>query len=401
MKVFYIIFTILNLILLINSLHFSVMSILPFFMKEKKRSKVSNIKHKFMILIAARNEELVIENLIDSLNKQNYDKKLYQICVIPNNCSDRTKEKALKKGCIVIEPNVATKTKGEVLNYIFDYFENNKDFDTYIIFDADNIASKNFLKEINNKINLGYNVVQGFRDTKNLYENVVTGGYGLFFLLQNLFIYLGRSRINESISVNGTGYAIKKDFLNEIHYRAKTVTEDIELTCVCALQDEKIGFAKDAIFYDEQVTGFKMSMRQRRRWMQGTMQVFKMYYKELIKSFKKQKTFHLVDEYQILIFQINASLAFILTLISYLFIVPPLYSILIVLLSYIGEVLFSMFLVIYYKKNVKKMIPASLFFPIFHLSWIPLYMYACFNSNNKWEEIKHTKAITLEEIVGE
>ena len=45
---------------------------------------------RFAVLIAARNEELVIGALINSLLAQAYPPELYDIWVIPNNCTDNT-----------------------------------------------------------------------------------------------------------------------------------------------------------------------------------------------------------------------------------------------------------------------------------------------------------------------
>ena len=43
---------------------------------------------RFAVLIAARNEELVIGPLINSLLEQEYPAELYDIYVIPNNCTE-------------------------------------------------------------------------------------------------------------------------------------------------------------------------------------------------------------------------------------------------------------------------------------------------------------------------
>ena len=50
--------------------------------------------HRFMAIIPAHNEEAVIGNLIESLNKQNYNRELYDIYVIADNCTDNTAEVA-------------------------------------------------------------------------------------------------------------------------------------------------------------------------------------------------------------------------------------------------------------------------------------------------------------------
>ena len=401
MKSFKIILIILNFLLCLNSFHFVLFALVPFLKKKERTKKRENKKNKFLILIAARNEEKVLSNLIDSLYNQKYDKNLYRVCVIPNNSSDNTKKIALEKECLVIEPNIETKTKGEVLNYAFNYFKEDNSFDSYVIFDADNVVNKHFLLEINNKINEGYDLVQGFRDTKNLYENKISGSYAIFFYTQSLFVYETRSRLNESSTINGTGYAVTKKLIDDINYRAKTSTEDIELTCICHLKKEKIGYAANAIFYDEQVSDFKTSLIQRKRWIQGSMQVFKKYRKDLFNELGKKVTFEKLDMFQMLILPINQAIAFLILIISFIFLLPIKYVFIEIILFYVSEAIFSWFILKYYHKKTNKLISAILFFPIYHLSWIPIYWYSLINSHNKWDEIKHTSDVKIEEIIND
>ena len=52
--------------------------------------------HKFMAIIPAHNEEAVVGNLIESLKNQNYNRELYDIYVIADNCTDNTKKSCRK-----------------------------------------------------------------------------------------------------------------------------------------------------------------------------------------------------------------------------------------------------------------------------------------------------------------
>ncbi|WP_051604576.1 glycosyltransferase [Mycoplasmopsis californica] len=98
-----------NLILGISLFVFSIPQflyfIVGFFLHIFKRKKVvyECKNHKFAILIPARNEEIVIKNLIDSLNKQNYPRELFEIFVIADNCTDKTKNVSLEAKANVIE----------------------------------------------------------------------------------------------------------------------------------------------------------------------------------------------------------------------------------------------------------------------------------------------------------
>lgn len=398
MVVLYIITLILNGVLFIYGAYFGITCSLPFLKKERK-IKIYKPKYKFAILIAARNEEKVISHLIDSLKEQNYPKDMYEIFVIPNNCSDKTEEISLEHGAKIITVPFKTKTKGEVLNYTFKYFSNNDKYDTYVIFDADNVAHPDFLMETNNKLCEGYQVVEGFRDTKNPYDNWISSSYAIFYYLQNLFLYESRMRIGKSANLNGTGYAITKELIESLHFNAKTITEDIELSTVCAIHDIKIAYQKNAIFYDEQVTSFKASIKQRKRWSKGTLEILKYYAKDLLNTMQKTKNLHSFDMLCVNLavpIQLIGLMGTVLTFIACLDIKLMIIS---GIITYLANVLMSLFLTIYYHKNVKKMLPGILLFALFIFTWLPISIYALVSKDNRWDPINHSRKVDIKELI--
>ena len=68
---------------------------------------------RFAVLIAARNEELVIGPLINSLLTQDYPAELYDIWVIPNNCTDHTAQAAAQAGATLFHCTAPVRSKGE------------------------------------------------------------------------------------------------------------------------------------------------------------------------------------------------------------------------------------------------------------------------------------------------
>ena len=265
------------------------------FFKKKKKNIVGDKKNHFAILVAARNEENVIGNLVKSLKNQNYLKDKYDIYVIVNNCTDNTLAVAKKAGAKIIECTSNVKSKGDVLNYTFNRLKDNNEIDAYVIFDADNIVHSDFLDKMNDSINAGYNVVQGFRDTKNICDNWLSTSYAILYYLQSLFINKSRFNLGKSSFLNGTGFMVKKEVIDTYGYDPKTITEDIEFTVMCAINGVKIAFNEEAITYDEQVTDFTTSFKQRKRWSFGTIQCLKNYTKELIKSGFKDRRFECFD----------------------------------------------------------------------------------------------------------
>lgn len=400
----------LNVVLQIISIFFGIYSLyyvftgLFAFRKPKERILKTNKEHKFQIIIAARNEEMVIGNLIDSLKKQNYDKEKYEINVIVNNSTDNTYEVSKKHGANTIKCEVPVKCKGEVLMYVFKKFKT-KDFDAYIVFDADNVVHPDFLKYMNESLNCGYKVAQCFRDSKNYQDNWISGSYTLFYYMQNFFFNLARKKVNASASINGTGFMVQKEFIESIDFNPVTLTEDVELTTVCAIHNEKIDFVTKAITYDEQPTKFKVSLVQRMRWSKGNLQCWWQYHHKLFKSFFKNHNMASIDMYlnnlaalvqvlALLILVVNFIDSYIKTQTTF-----SITSIIAFLISYVGTLLVTMFVTMHNKKSLAEMIPGLILFTFFLLSWIPINVVTLFKKKIAWQHIGHDKNINIDDII--
>lgn len=260
--------------------------------KFKDKPLLKNKKHKFMAIIPAHNEEAVVGNLVESLINQDYDKELYDIYVIADNCTDNTAKIAKEAGAIVYERfDEAHKTKGYALNWFLKQkIEENADYDAFLIFDADNIVDKNFIKVMNKKLCQGEEVVQGYKDIKNPTESWVSAGYAFFYWTMHRFYHLARYNIGLSPLLNGTGFMVKFDLIKQNGWDTKTLTEDIEFSLKQIIKGRKLGWATDAIVYDEQPEVFKASWKQRSRWTVGHIQCMKAYTKDLALAIKKNKT---------------------------------------------------------------------------------------------------------------
>ncbi len=239
----------------------SVTSLIKF----KEKPLLIDKKHRFIIALPANNEETVIGNLIKSLKMQDYDKDLFDIYVIADNCTDNTAKIARENGAIVYERFDETKkTKGYALNWFLSKMKVKKDdYDALLVFDADNIVDKNFLNVMNKKLCQGEVLVQGYR---------------------NRLYHLARYNMGLSPLINGTAFMVKWDMLIDEGWNTKTLTEDIEFALINISKGVKLGWAKDAIVYDEQPLTFKQSWKQRERWSVRTSSMCKWIFKRFSKS---------------------------------------------------------------------------------------------------------------------
>ena len=262
-----------------------------------KEKKNYDPKNKFALIIAAHNEEVVIGNLIESMLKLDYPKEMYDIFVIADNCTDNTAKIARGYNVNVCERNVSDKRgKGYALEWMFDkLFKMEEQYDAIAIFDADNLVHKNFLKEINSKMLQGYKVVQGYIDSKNPNDSWIAAAYSIAFWTQNRMFQLARANVGFSNQIGGTGFAIETDTLRELGWGATCLTEDLEFTCKLVLNGEKVGWAHDAIIYDEKPLKLAQSWSQRKRWMQGFTDVASRYFFKLLKKSIVERKFYMFD----------------------------------------------------------------------------------------------------------
>ena len=275
--------------------YYLILGLFGFFRNKEKKNY--DPKNKFALIIAAHNEEVVIGNLIESMLKLDYPKEMYDIFVIADNCTDNTAKIARGDNVNVCERNVSDKRgKGYALEWMFDkLFKMEEQYDAIAIFDADNLVHKNFLKEINSKMLQGYKVVQGYIDSKNPNDSWIAAAYSIAFWTQNRMFQLARANVGFSNQIGGTGFAIETDTLRELGWGATCLTEDLEFTCKLVLNGEKVGWAHDAIIYDEKPLKLAQSWSQRKRWMQGFTDVASRYFFKLLKKSIVERKFYMFD----------------------------------------------------------------------------------------------------------
>lgn len=389
---------IIDILMFIYMLYY-VFTILFLFLKNKSIKSHEKLC-RFAIIIPARNEEKVVGNLIDSLKKQNYPKDLYDIFVIPNNCNDKTEQIAMQKEAKVIKCTIPVKSKGDVLRYTFNYLKSSN-YNAYIIFDADNIVHPEFLGKANDAVLDGYNIAQGYRESKNPEDSWISNCYSLHYWIQNIFLNKVRMNANWSSFINGTGVIISKDFIEKHGYNVETMTEDIELSVQCALKKEKIAFVQEAITYDEQVTSLKDSLKQRLRWSIGTIQCLMRYGKKLIKV----KSITSVDMLFFLLAPL-AQVAGILVFIAHLTLgiitntqINYISKGISIILCYSTSIIISVITLKLSNKSIIKNIKGILTYPVFLFTWIPLNVIALFKRKYKWKQIKHTKIVSIDKMM--
>lgn len=398
-------------LLTIYSIYQLIISLFSF-IKLKDKPFIVNKDHKFLLILPAHNEEAVIGNLINSLKELDYPKDLYEITVIADNCTDQTEKIAKDLGVKTFvrnEEDPNKKTKGYALQkFLRTVLDDPKmDYDAFCVFDADNIVDKNFLKVMNKHLCQGEEVVQGYRDIKNPTDSWISAGYAIFYWMMNRFYHLARYNAGLSPLINGTGFMVKFDAIRETGWNTNTLTEDIEFSLKTIIQGKKLGWAVDAICYDEQPVKFKPSWSQRQRWTMGHIQILNEYTGELAKAANENKTLMNFDGLLYIIgaiplFVVSLSLlvinaviylmkgmttvAFVINILKY--VVP----------TFIAPIIVAFVIMIIEKRPISKMWKGMLMYPVFLGSWLLINFVCLFKKDVKWEKIEHTRDVKINDV---
>jgi len=417
----------ITVLISLSTLHFGIFGIIGVFAK-KTYPKAKNY-HKFGIIIPARNEESVVAGLIESCYKNDYPQDMLHVFVIAHNCTDKTAEVARKLGATVYEYNNENeKTMGYAFRHLFSKIEEDygtQNYDGFILFNADNILSKNYFEKMNDAFEAEgcTNIVTSFRNSKNFGTNYMSAMYGIHFATGCRLEARGRTVCNCSTRVQGTGYVIPAEIVKD-GWKYVTLTEDWEFSADQIIQGRKIKYCDEAIFYDEQPTDFKVMWRQRVRWAKGHLLVCLTRWWDLFKKiFSRKKVGQYSNRVSAFDLMVNISpLGIIYTVLSILQLILTIIAPLIahvdpanIWIDYavslcfsfgsgaVGAFFLAIAVFILEHKRIKNVplgvkIGAVFFAPIFQLLITPMQIVALFSRNLEWKTIPHSDQTNFDQL---
>ena len=372
------------------SMYFLILSL--FSLCRRKRSDDSPVQRRFAVLIAARNEESCIAGLIESLQVQHYPSELFDIWVLPNNCTDHTADTARRAGAAVMELPSSIRSKGAALQYAANVLLHSpRDYDAFCVFDADNEADPAFLAEINQALSRSA-IVKSRILAKNRTQAAISACYEIYFCTANRFLNRAREALGVSARVIGTGFAIRRDLLEALDgFPCRTLTEDAELYAACLAHGARIGYCETAVTYDEEPVTWRASLVQRRRWMSGIMQVSRLSLPKLFRNFLRRPSLNSLDGMLQLAFPFLQALTPFFTLAALLMGSIRLQSLPVSLLAaYAGSLAVAAAALVLEKRLDVRLTGGLLLYPVFMACFLPLQTLALFKTQIVWHEIRHS-----------
>ncbi len=366
---------------------------------------------RFLAVIAARNEEAVIGNLIASLQQQDYPSELFDILVIPNNCTDQTRDRALAAGAQVMDISAPVRSKGDVLREVFAQLLPRRQYDAYCIFDADNLVDPGFLQAMNDAVGDGVQIAQGNRDSKNPHDTIISATHSIYFWLINRFFNRSRSNLNLSATINGTGFMVTAPWLEKLGgWQTVTLREDLEFTQLTILAGGKVAWVPQAVTYDEHPLTMIDSWKQRTRWAVGSIQCMQRNLAGLIKATRGRDFWLSLDQIIYLLYlpmQLVSVVSLLVGLgLSLLYfelqLLPATYlfwRLFIGLnLSLFSSMTGAFIVTLMEKKLNVKILKGIGTFWILTSTWVLINIISIFKRDTRWEQINHTRVLSLKDI---
>lgn len=241
----------------------------------KKETSLSGEKKRFLVLIPAHNEQMVIKRVIDSIRDTDYDQDLVKIVIIADNCSDSTVQ--IVKDC---QADVLERIDQEKIGkgYAIEWALNRLDyasFDAVTVIDADNCIEKNYFKVKAGFLDSGLEIIQAYYGYYNPSKTPYAYILYLANLIENELLYHSRSNLKLHTFLRGSGMTFKSSVLQEVPWHSDSVTEDVNYSIELILNDKKVHFTTQTKVCEEALSYIDQSFNQRLRYNTGIISLFK------------------------------------------------------------------------------------------------------------------------------
>ena len=248
------------------------------------------------VLVAARDEENVIERLVERLLSIEYPEEKLSLWIIDDGSQDLTPNLLKELSTNFSRINVLSRSlmsgggKSGALNSVL----SKTNGDWLFILDADaQLQSNVLLRAITLAVNGGWSGVQLRKSVVNCDLNKIAA-YQAMEMAMDAVIQRGRLALGGVAELRGNGQLINRKVLESCGgFNEQTITDDLDLSFRFLLTRSPIVVMWDPPIQEEAVESVPALFRQRKRWAEGGLQRFFDYWPLLIS--KRLSNFKKID----------------------------------------------------------------------------------------------------------
>ena len=238
---------------------------------------------RFLILIPAHDEEILIDACLASLQQLQYPAGSAETLVVADNCTDATAERVRARGVRCLErTNLEQRGKPWAVAWALERVTLT-DYDAVIVLDADSIVDPGFLRAIARRSPLGSKVVQGYINVSNPGESAVTRMARVWSAVR--FQVVNAIKVHAGLNVPlGDGLCIGTGVLGEFGWSAFSLSETWEIYASMTAAGVRCVGAEDAHLGAQEARSLSQSASQRKRWTAGRLTVLGTYGPAILRS---------------------------------------------------------------------------------------------------------------------
>ncbi|MGH8518099.1 MAG: glycosyltransferase family 2 protein, partial [Panacagrimonas sp.] len=251
---------------------------------------------RFVVVVPAHDEAAGIARTVESLLALDWPADARRVCVVADNCSDRTAAIAREAGAEVFERHdVERRGKGYALEFAFARLLEPGGFDAVVVVDADTAVSLDLLKAFAARLERGAQACQAFYGVLNPMASwrtrLITIALAIFHRLRGR----GREALGLSCGLRGNGMCFTQDTLVRVPHRAFSIVEDLEYGLLLGRAGIRVEYVDEAHVLGEMVSSAKSARSQRQRWEGGRAQMVSRYGWPILREAVRRKDRVLFD----------------------------------------------------------------------------------------------------------
>ncbi len=241
----------------------------------QKKTVPEELLPSFSIVVPVKNEERVIDRLLNSLSNLNYPSNKCEIIIVEDGSTDRSNDICMNYAKEYANVKILNKSlsngKPSALNFGLAHAKG----DLIAIFDADNVPANDALLAVVEYFDdPKVAAVQGRTASINPKENMLTQFIAYEEAVWCEAYLRGKDVLNLFVHLKGSCQFIRRNVLEQLQgFDEAVLSEDMEISARLVENDYKIRYASDVVALQESPSNLKTLFKQRTRWFRGTMEV--------------------------------------------------------------------------------------------------------------------------------
>jgi len=239
---------------------------------------------RLAVVMPAHNEADGIADCVANLLLSIQQSPGCELVVIADNCQDATAELAKQAGArVLVRNDHERRGKGYALDFAFTTLLD-EDFAGFIVVDADSRVSADFVSAFQQGFFQGEQALQCRYRVGNPEASPRAKLQNVAWLAFNELRLAGRDRLNVSVGILGNGFALSRQVLERVPYKAGSIAEDLEYHLALVKAGFAVRFLDSVVVRADAPNQGANASVQRSRWEGGRFRLIAEYSPALAKE---------------------------------------------------------------------------------------------------------------------